>query len=66
MVDDQTDDERKIEEIVRICLESREQPVEVQAAYLRDRILTLIDPMMNIVGRIRFNTIKGVSNSEGK
>lgn len=41
------------EMVVRFCLESRTYPPERQAAFLRDSILTLVDPLMNITQRIR-------------
>lgn len=41
------------EKIVQICVESRKLPEKIQAAALRDQILSLIDPHMMIAQRIR-------------
>lgn len=41
------------EEIVRICIESRKLPTQIQAAALRDQILSLLDPHMMIAQQLR-------------
>jgi len=42
----------QLERVVGYCLESRKQPERVQAAYLRDMILSDVDPYMNITGNV--------------
>lgn len=41
------------ESVVAICLESRAYPADKQAAFLRDSLLTMIDPLMNITQRLK-------------
>lgn len=43
----------QLERVVAICLDSRKIATDRQAAYLRDEILTLVDPWMNITQRIQ-------------
>ena len=35
--------------VVKFCIESRKQPANLQAVFLRDSILTRVDPLMTIV-----------------
>lgn len=41
------------ETVVRLCFESRTYPADKQAPFLRDALLTLVDPLMVITQRIR-------------
>lgn len=45
--------ELKLRRVVGYCIESRKEPKELQAPWLRDMILSDIDPLMNITQQLR-------------
>lgn len=48
----QREHDQLLESVVRVCLESRKHPKEQQAAYLRDALLSMCDPLMIVTQRI--------------
>lgn len=51
--------------VVGLCLESRKYPKDRQAAFLRDELLTMIDPHMSITQHIR-ESAKPLAEGEGE